>query len=61
MSTTLIDGIAKALAILDALDVVPGSLKVTREVFEQLKRECHYPCTDRRPNSFMGVKIVVKD
>ena len=58
---TLLERLTKALAILDAHDVVPSSLEVSRMTFEALKRECYYPCKSDEPNSFMGVKIIVKD
>lgn len=58
--TPLIAGLTKALAILDAYDVVPGTLEMSRLTFDALKKECLFVDASQQPNSFMGVKVVVR-
>lgn len=58
--TNLIDAMVKAITLLEAHEVVPSTLEVSRATFEALKRECRYTNERFEPNTLMGIKIIVK-
>lgn len=58
---SILEGMTKALAILAAHEATPSSIELTRDNFEKLKAECHFPTGREVPNNFMGVRITIKE
>lgn len=56
---SLINGIAKAKAVLEEHGAVPAKVEITQAQYDALKALCAHPA-EGQPDSILGLKMVVR-